>query len=66
MARWKYLSEDMPILDYTFVVPRREGQGSVALVMSEGKLLPVGLYKVTLELDQRELKSVPFRIVEKK
>ena len=66
VARWKYLTEDIQILDYSFVVPRREGQGSVALAMPAGKTLPPGLYRVSLELDQRELKAVSFKVEEKK
>ncbi|MCX5712193.1 MAG: hypothetical protein NTY47_03845, partial [Candidatus Omnitrophica bacterium] len=46
VARWHYLTDNIHILDYTFVIPRREGSGSISLTMPEGKILPAGLYKV--------------------
>lgn len=62
MAKWHYLTDDIPVLDYTFVIPRKEGSGSVSLSMPEGKTLPAGLYRVTLELDKRPLKSLTFKV----
>jgi len=64
LAKWKYLTEDINILDYPFNVPRRKGQGSVALMMPAGKAFPQGLYQVTLYLGQRELRTVSFKVGE--
>jgi len=66
MARWTYVRDNIPVLDYPFIIPREEGQGSVALTMPEGKALPSGLYRVTLEFDKRELTSLTFKVLGKK
>jgi len=63
LAKWHYLTDDIPVLDYTFAIPRKEGTGSVSLSMPEGKTLPPGLYRVTLLLDKKELKSVTFKVL---
>ncbi len=65
LARWYYITDDLPILDYTFTIPRKKGMGSVSLLMPEGKTLPPGLYRVTLELDKRTLKTLTFKVSEK-
>ncbi|MFA4981861.1 MAG: hypothetical protein WC592_05260 [Candidatus Omnitrophota bacterium] len=62
LARWRYVTDDISILDYTFAIPRKEGSGSVSLAMPEGKTLPPGLYRVTLNAGHRELKSLEFNI----
>ena len=62
IASWRYVTDDIAILDYTFTIPRKEGQGSVALKMPEGKTLPSGVYNVDLNLGKHTLKSLKFKI----
>jgi hypothetical protein len=65
IARWLYLTDDIPVLDYTFTIPRKEGMGSVSLSMPEGKALPAGIYRVTLDVDNSVLKSLTFKVLDK-
>jgi len=65
LAKWHYVTDDIPVLDYTFAIPRKTGTGSVSLSMPEGKTLPAGLYRVTLELDKQSLRSLTFKVLEK-
>ncbi len=62
VARWHYVTDDVPILEYNFNIPRKDGSGSVTLTMPEGKTLPPGSYKVSLFLNKRILKSLAFKI----
>lgn len=62
MAKWHYITDDIPILSSPVVIPRKEGMGSVSLQMPEGKMLPVGTYKVDLLWNDRPLKSLSFKI----
>ena len=62
VASWHYVTDDMHILDYSFIIPKKEGTGSIVLVMPDGKNLPSGEYKVDLLLEKRVLKSLKFRI----
>jgi hypothetical protein len=64
LAKWHYITDDIPIVEYSFAVPRREGVGSVSLSMPEGKVLPPGLYRVELMYGPRTLKSLTFKVVE--
>ena len=65
-AKWVYVTGDIPVLNYTLSVPRKEGSGGIALAMPQGKTLPAGSYKVTLESDKKaSLKSVQFTVLEK-
>ncbi len=65
-AQWTYLTENIPVLDYKIVIPRREGAGGVALSMPEDKKLPAGEYEVTLKTDAgTALKSLKFKVEEK-
>src|SRR3990167_7106663 len=66
LAKWHYLTDDIPIVEYAFAIPRREGVGSVSLSMPECKVLPPGLYKVELKFGNRALKSLTFKIAENK
>ena len=66
LAKWHYLTDDIPIVEYAFAIPRREGVGSVSLSMPEGKVLPPGLYRVELKFGNRALKSLTFKIAENK
>ena len=61
-ARWHFVTDNIHILDYAFIIPRRESSGSVSLSMPEGKTLPAGLYKVDLTLGEHRLKSLTFKI----
>ena len=62
LASWHYLTDDIHILDYSFNIPKKEGFGSVALSMPDGKNLPSGSYKVDLLVENRLLKSLKFTI----
>ena len=66
VAKWHYVTDDIHILDYVFAIPRKEGSGGVSLAMPDGKVLPPGLYRVTLGTDDRELKLIMFKVLEKK
>lgn len=65
-ANWHYVTDDIPVLDYTFIVPRKEGSGSVSLSMPVGSNLPPGLYQVTLASDGQQLKLLTFKVLGKK
>ena len=62
VAHWHYVSEDVSILDYTFIIPKKNGVGSVSLEMPQGKTLPIGTYRVDLLSQNKKLKSVAFRV----
>lgn len=62
VASWHYITDDIHILDYSFIIPKREGMGSIVLAMPDGKNLPSGQYKVDLLLGKRILKTLRFRI----
>lgn len=64
LAKWHYITDDIPIVEYSFAVPRKEGVGSVSLSMPEGKALPTGLYRVELKHGKVVLKSMAFKVVE--
>lgn len=64
MAHWHYTTDDINVFDYTFKIPRKEGRGSVALTMPEGKTLPPGEYEIVLEVGNRILKSLRFTVEE--
>lgn len=61
-ASWRFTTDDIHIIDYDFVIPRKEGAGSVALSMPETKTLPTGSYRVDLLLDTRKLRSLTFKV----
>ncbi len=62
LASWHYITDDIHILDYSFNIPKKEGSGSVALAMPDGRSLPSGSYKVDLSCESRKLKSLKFII----
>ena len=64
LAKWHYVTDDIHILDYKFDIPKKDGMGSVALTMPEGKTLPVGSYKIDLLSNGKLLKSLTFRVEE--
>lgn len=61
-ARWHYVTDDIHILDYTLVIPKKDGTGSVTLTMPNGKELPSGDYKLELFSGKRLLKSLTFKV----
>ena len=63
MIRWYYLTEDLSILDYTFAIPRKEGQGGLALSMPQDRALPSGVYRITIESGKRTLKQLTFKVM---
>ena len=62
VARWHYITDDVHILDYTFIIPKKEGMGSMVLVMPDGQNLPSGSYKVDLLVGKHLLKSLKFTV----
>ena len=62
VASWHYITDDIHVLDYSFIIPKREGTGSIVLSMPNGKNLPSGKYKVDLIMGKSVLKSLKFRI----
>lgn len=64
LAHWHYASEDVSILDYTFIIPKKNGVGSVSLEMPQGKTLPIGTYRVDLLLQNKRIKSVAFSVLD--
>ncbi len=66
MASWDYITDDIHILDYAFDIPRKNGSGSVSLSMPQGKELPAGVYRVDLKKNNRILRSLNFRVMEKR
>lgn len=61
-ARWHFSTDDIHILDYDFVMPRKNGSGSVSLSMPEGKILPAGSYKVELLIKAKKQVSLTFTV----
>ena len=62
VASWHYITDDIHVLDYPFIIPKKEGTGSIELAMPGGKNLPSGEYKVDLIFGKRVLKRLIFRI----
>lgn len=62
LTKWHYVTDDIPVLDYQFNIPKKEGAGSVALSMPGGKKLPSGSYKVDLIANGRLLRSLKFAV----
>ena len=62
LAKWRYITDDIHILDYPFYIPKSAGSGSVALSGPEGKPLPAGQYKVDLVVGRHALRSLTFKI----
>ena len=65
-ARWTYVTESIPILDYSIPIPRKSGSGGVAISMPGGKAFPEGEYEVQLLQDKKVLKTLKFEILKKK
>lgn len=62
LAKWQFVTDEISILDNAVVIPRKEGTGSVSLVMPEGKVLPSGAYRIDLILEDHPLKSFSFKV----
>jgi hypothetical protein len=62
LAHWHYVTEDLSILDYTFIIPKKNGVGSVSLEMPQGKTLPSGTYRVDLSSQNKKVKSLTFKV----
>ena len=63
LVKWYYVTDDLPIYDYSLNIPKREGVANVVLSLPEGKALPSGLYKVTVLLGKKQLaKPLTFEI----
>lgn len=62
LAKWQYVTDDIPVLDNAIVIPRKEGMGSISLAMPEGKTLPSGIYRIDLLLEKKPLKSLSFKV----
>jgi hypothetical protein len=62
-VKWYYVTDDMPIYDYTLNIPKRDGIANVVLAMPQGKTLPSGVYKVTIYSGKKSLiKPLVFEI----
>ncbi len=48
LVKWYYVTDDVPIYDYTLNIPKKDGIANVILAMPQGKTLPAGTYKVML------------------
>ena len=62
IAHWQFVTDNIHILNYEFIIPKKEGSGSVSLAMPEGKKLPEGVYKVGLSFGDSILKSLTFKV----
>jgi hypothetical protein len=63
LVKWYYVTDDVPIYDYSLNIPKRDGVANVVLAMPEGKNLPSGLYKVYIFLGKkRPTKTLSFEI----
>ena len=61
-ASWNYTIDDILILLYDFKIPRRTGSGGISLTMPEGKVLPVGAYRLDFIANGKILKSLTFKV----
>ena len=61
-VRWHYVTDDVHISDYSLTIPKKEGTGSIDFKMSNGKSLPLGIYRVDIALGKTVLKSLTFTI----
>lgn len=62
MTKWHFVTDDVHIVDHPFIITKKDGSGSVELAMSEGKVLPPGLYKIDILLGKRILRTLNFKI----
>jgi hypothetical protein len=63
LIKWYYVTDDVPIYDYNLNIPKRDGIANVVLSMPEGKVLPPGLYRVTIFSGKKQLtKPLSFEI----
>jgi len=62
LTKWHYVTDDVHISDHIFVIPKKDGVGSVEISMPEGKTFPQGQYRVDIVLGKRILKRLTFSI----
>jgi hypothetical protein len=62
ITNWHYITDDIHVLDYSFIIPKKEGTANIVLIMPNDKILPSGRYKADIMLGKRVLKSLKFRI----
>lgn len=62
-VRWYYETSEIHILDTIFAPPVPQGQGSVSLAMSEGRVLPSGTYRCEIRVDYELIKEVKFQVL---
>ncbi len=63
LVKWYYITDDIPIYNYSLNIPKKEGIANVVLSMPEEKVLPSGLYKVTISSGKKQLtKPLTFEI----
>ncbi len=61
-AKWHYTTKQIKIIDHSFLLPQKEGSGSVLLNMPDKKPLPSGSYTVDLMTGGHIIKSLKFKI----
>jgi len=63
LFKWYYITDDTLIYDYNLNIPKRNGVANVMLAMPEGKILPSGLYKVTILFGKKQIaKPLTFEV----
>jgi len=62
LTKWHYITDDIHIADQPFIIPKKDGMGSVELAMPEGRPLPPGEYKVDIVYGTRLLKTLRFTV----
>lgn len=62
IAKWHYETSKINILNYTFVIPRQEGSGSIMLSMPKDKPFPSGVYRLDLTTGSQLIDSSTFKV----
>jgi hypothetical protein len=62
IAKWFYETSKINILNYTFVIPRQEGSGSILLSMPKDKPFPAGVYRLDLTNGSQFIDSFTFKV----
>ena len=61
-ARWRYVDEEIPVLDFPITLTRRSGTGITILQMPKNRALPSGSYQLNLESQGKILKTISFKV----
>ncbi|MEI7751994.1 MAG: hypothetical protein WCJ71_07890 [Candidatus Omnitrophota bacterium] len=61
-ASWNYTIDDIRILLYDVQIPRRAGSGGISLTMPDGKVFPVGAYRLDFIANGKILRSLTFKV----